>query len=82
MGNLYDARFWTILLDAARYRQAESAGKTKVAKTAQTKTVEPGSGKNVNQADRRFRQDREALRQRGDVRAASNIFQELMTRKK
>jgi hypothetical protein len=80
ISNLYDHRFWMILHDAARYRQAEAAGKKKVAST--TKTVEPGSGKNVNQGDRRFRQERSRLKESGDVRAAGNILQELMTRKK
>jgi hypothetical protein len=80
ISNLYDHRFWMILHDAARYRQAEAAGKKKVAAT--TRTVEPGSGKNVNQGERRFRQERSRLKESGDVRAAGNILQELMTRKK
>jgi hypothetical protein len=82
IGSLYDHRFWMILHDAARYRQAESAGKTKAKEAPKSKTVEPGSGKNVNQGNRAFRAERERLRQTGDPRVAGNILQELMTRKK
>lgn len=81
VSNLFDHRYWLILHDAARYRQAEATGKKKVATTG-SKTVEPGTGKNVNQGERRFRQERDRLKSTGDVRAAGNILQELMTRKK
>jgi hypothetical protein len=80
INNLFDARFWLILHDAARYRQAEATGKKKVVATS--KTVEPGSGKGINQGDRRLRAERENLRKTGDPRAAGNLLQELMTRKK
>lgn len=79
IGNLFDHRFWMILHDAARYRQAEAAGKTK-REAAKLKTAEPGTGKNVNQGNRQFRAERERLRTTGDVRAAGNILQDLMTR--
>lgn len=81
IANLFDHRFWMILHDAARYRQAATAGKTK-RETVTTKTAEPGSGKNVNQGDRQLRAARERLGKTGDVRAAGEIFQTFMTRRK
>lgn len=81
IANLYDHRFWMILHDAARYRQAEAAGKTK-REAVKSKVAEPGSGKGVNQGERRMRSTREHLKQTGDLRAAGDIFQDLMTRKR
>jgi hypothetical protein len=78
LGNLFDHRFWMILHDAARYRQAEAAGKTK-RETVTSKTVAPGSG-NVSRGDRRLRAERERLKTTGDPRAAGNLLQDLMTR--
>lgn len=80
IGNLYDHRFWLILHDAARYRQAAVTGKKK-REAVKSKTVEPGSGKGVNQGQRQLRNERNRLRESGDVRAAGNILQELMTRR-
>lgn len=78
LGQLFDHRYWMILHDAARYRKAEAAGKTK-RETVQSKTVEPGKG-DVNSGSRRYRAERERLKATGDPRAAGNIFQDLMTR--
>jgi hypothetical protein len=82
LGGMYDHRIWLVLRDAARYRQAETAGKQKRTSATQSKTVEPGSGKNVNQGNRALKNERERLRQTGDVRAAGNILQELMTNRR
>jgi hypothetical protein len=80
IGNLFDHRFWMILHDAARYRQAETAGKKKVAEKG-PRTAQPGTGRNVNQGDRHLRQVRETLRTTGDDRAAGILLQERMTRR-
>jgi hypothetical protein len=80
IGNLFDHRFWMILHDAARYRQAETAGRKKVAEKG-PQTAAPGTGRNINQGDRRLRADREKLRTTGDDRAAGNLFQEIMTKR-
>lgn len=80
IGNLFDHRFWMILHDAARYRQAEAAGKSKRATPPTSKTAAPGTGRELNQGDRRVRAERERLQKTGDVRAAGNILQDLMTR--
>lgn len=79
LGQLFDHRYWMILHDAARYRQAEAAGKTK-RETAASKTVEPGTGRNVHQGNRRLNADRERLKTTGDPRAAGNLFQDMMTK--
>lgn len=81
LGNLFDHRYWLILRDAARYKQAEATGKTKREATA-TKAAEPGSGKNVNQGDRNIRAARERLRETGDERAAASLFNHMMTKPK
>lgn len=81
IGSLYDHRQWLILRDAARYRQAEATGKTK-REAVKSKTVEPGTGQNVNQGNREFRAAREKLAKTGDVRAAGDVFQQLMTTRK
>jgi hypothetical protein len=81
LGNLFDHRYWLILRDAARYRQAEASGKTK-REVVKTKTAEPGTGKNVNQGNRDFRAARDRLSKTGDVRAAGDVFQQLMSTKR
>jgi hypothetical protein len=81
LSSVFDHRQWLILRDAARYRQAETAGKKKVG-AVKSPTVAPGSGRNVNQGNRQLNQARERLRQTGDPRAAGDIFQTLMTPRK
>ncbi len=81
IGNMFDHRFWKILHDAARYRQAEANGKQKREKT-ESKTVAPGTGQNVNQGDRKQRETFKRLQKTGDVRAAGDIFQQMMTKRK
>lgn len=81
LANLFDHRYWLILRDAARYKQAEAAGKTKREAVA-SKTAEPGSGKNVNQGERGLRAQRERLRETGDVRVAGDLLHHMMTKPK
>jgi hypothetical protein len=81
MNNMYDHRIWLVLHDAARYKQAEATSKQKRTANTGSKTVEPGSGKNINQGNRKIRNDHDLLKKTGDVRVAGNIFQEIMTQR-
>ncbi len=80
IGALFDHRFWLILHDAARYRKAESAGKS--TRPQASKTAEPGSGKGVNAGNRKYSDTRNALKKTGDPRAAGAIFQDMMTKRR
>lgn len=81
LNNLYDHRFWIVLHDAARYRQAQSSGKKQAqAAKSKKKSAKPGSGGNKTDTKRRkHRKLRERLRETGDVNAAGAIFQDMMT---
>lgn len=76
---IMDHRFWIMLHDAARYRQAQSTGKQRIVK-AKTKTAEPGSGtKTTSQAMNKLRQ---RVAETGDEQAASQLLQHMLTSKK
>lgn len=81
LGRVYDHTQWLILRDAARYRQAETAGKQK-REAVKSQTAAPGSGKNVNQGNRTIRETREELRRTGDPRAAGRLLDNIMTPRK
>lgn len=76
--NVHDHRFLLVLHDAARYREAQATGKETAKKKAKSKTAEPGNGKKVNAGNRKYRKRREALKERGDVRDAGALFNELL----
>jgi hypothetical protein len=80
LSNLYDHRFFLILHDAARYRQAQTNGKKK-AKQAASRTVAPGTGDKVNSTSRQYRKEREKLKATGSEAVAANLFQQMLTKK-
>lgn len=65
IASIWNHRDFLVLRDAARYRQAQQAGK-KEAKKAASKTVEPGKSKGpVNQKTRRYKQQRKRAKKTG-----------------
>lgn len=78
MGQIWNHRDFLVLRDAARYRQAQQAGKHE-AKKAASKTVEPGkSAGPVNAQTRRQKQQRERARQSGKVQDIAPLMRQLL----
>ena len=78
LGQIWNHRDFLVLRDAARYRQAQQAGKHE-AKKAASKTVEPGkSAGPVNAKSRREKQQRERARKSGRVQDIAPLMRQLL----